>query len=74
MSSLFQLRDDDHTLLGLPYCPGGELYSLFKNNHPSIASAKAKEEAIVFYAANVMIGLHYLHQVGIVYQEYVQFN
>lgn len=49
-------------MLGLPFCPGGELYTLLR-------SQQVTSEMHKFYSANVILGLEQLHEMGIVYKE-----
>ena len=50
-------------MLAMDYCPGGELYQFFK------AKKRLTLPEAQFYAANVLLGLERLHDIGIVYRE-----
>nr|BAP74418.1 phototropin 2 [Vallisneria gigantea] len=54
-----------HVCLITDFCPGGELFSLLENQPMKIF----REEAARFYAAEVVIGLEYLHCLGIIYRD-----
>ncbi|KAF7801303.1 putative LOV domain-containing protein [Senna tora] len=47
------------------FCPGGELFALLDKQPMKIF----KEESARFYAAEVVIGLEYLHCLGIIYRD-----
>nr|AML76651.1 putative LOV domain-containing protein [Malesherbia fasciculata] len=54
-----------HVCLITDFCPGGELFSLLDQQPMKLL----KEESARFYAAEVVIGLEYLHCLGIVYRD-----
>lgn len=54
-----------HVCLITDYCPGGELFMLL-DRQPTRA---LKEDAVRFYAAEVVIALEYLHCQGIIYRD-----
>nr|AML77721.1 putative LOV domain-containing protein [Agave tequilana] len=54
-----------HVCLITDFCPGGELFGLLDMQPMKIF----KEEAARFYAAEVVIGLEYLHCLGIIYRD-----
>nr|AML79106.1 putative LOV domain-containing protein [Lepidosperma gibsonii] len=54
-----------HVCLITDFCPGGELFALLDRQPMKIF----KEEAAKFYAAEVVIGLEYLHCLGIIYRD-----
>lgn len=54
-----------HVCLITDFCPGGELFTLLDRQPMKIF----KEEAARFYAAEVLIGLEYLHCLGIIYRD-----
>ncbi|CAA6670213.1 unnamed protein product [Spirodela intermedia] len=54
-----------HVCLITDFCPGGELFALLDKQPMKIF----KEEAARFYAAEVVIGLEYLHCLGIIYRD-----
>nr|AML78250.1 putative LOV domain-containing protein [Chlorogalum pomeridianum] len=54
-----------HVCLITDFCPGGELFALLDRQPMKIF----KEEAARFYAAEVVIGLEYLHCLGIIYRD-----
>uniref|UniRef100_A0A5B7B7G5 non-specific serine/threonine protein kinase n=1 Tax=Davidia involucrata TaxID=16924 RepID=A0A5B7B7G5_DAVIN len=54
-----------HVCLITDFCPGGELFALLDKQPMKIF----KEESARFYAAEVMIGLEYLHCLGIIYRD-----
>nr|AML78715.1 putative LOV domain-containing protein [Lilium sargentiae] len=54
-----------HVCLITDFCPGGELFALLDKQPLKIF----KEDAARFYAAEVVIGLEYLHCLGIIYRD-----
>nr|AML78766.1 putative LOV domain-containing protein [Platyspermation crassifolium] len=54
-----------HVCLITDFCPGGELFGLLDKQPLKIF----KEESARFYAAEVVIGLEYLHCLGIIYRD-----
>ncbi|KAL0710066.1 hypothetical protein Bca4012_017044 [Brassica carinata] len=54
-----------HVCLITDFCPGGELFALLDRQPMKFLS----EESARFYAAEVVIGLEYLHCLGIVYRD-----
>ncbi|XP_078160017.1 phototropin 2 [Carex rostrata] len=54
-----------HVCLITDFCSGGELFALLDRQPMKIF----KEEAAKFYAAEVVIGLEYLHCLGIIYRD-----
>nr|AML76946.1 putative LOV domain-containing protein [Borya sphaerocephala] len=54
-----------HVCLITDFCPGGELFALLDSQPMKIF----KEEAARFYAAEVVVGLEYLHCLGILYRD-----
>ncbi|VVB16405.1 unnamed protein product [Arabis nemorensis] len=54
-----------HVCLITDFCPGGELFALLDRQPMKILS----EDSARFYAAEVVIGLEYLHCLGIVYRD-----
>nr|AML76764.1 putative LOV domain-containing protein [Freycinetia multiflora] len=54
-----------HVCLITDFCPGGELFALLDRQPMKIF----KEEAARFYAAEVVVGLEYLHCLGIIYRD-----
>ncbi|CAN1289326.1 PHOT2 [Linum perenne] len=54
-----------HVCLITDFCPGGELFALLDKQPMKLF----KEESARFYAAEVVIGLEYLHCLGIVYRD-----
>lgn len=54
-----------HICLITDFCPGGELFALLDKQPMKIF----KEESARFYAAEVVIGLEYLHCLGIIYRD-----
>ncbi|XVE93021.1 hypothetical protein REPUB_Repub01dG0154000 [Reevesia pubescens] len=54
-----------HICLITDFCPGGELFALLDKQPMKFF----KEESARFYAAEVVIGLEYLHCLGIVYRD-----
>nr|AML79583.1 putative LOV domain-containing protein [Hydrangea quercifolia] len=54
-----------HVCLVTNYCPGGELFLLLDSQPMKVL----KEDAVRFYAAEVMIALEYLHCQGIIYRD-----
>jgi serine/threonine protein kinase len=60
-----QLQTDTHLHFILEYCSGGELYALL-NAQPG---KRLPEDAVKFYAAEVLLALQYLHLQGFVYRD-----
>nr|AML76537.1 putative LOV domain-containing protein [Gyrocarpus americanus] len=54
-----------HVCLITDFCPGGELFALMDKQ----PMKTFREEAARFYAAEVVVGLEYLHCLGIVYRD-----
>nr|AML79360.1 putative LOV domain-containing protein [Peperomia fraseri] len=54
-----------HVCLITDFCPGGELFGVLDKQPLKIF----KEESARFYAAEVVIGLEYLHCLGIIYRD-----
>ncbi|KAK4491072.1 hypothetical protein RD792_001794 [Penstemon davidsonii] len=54
-----------HVCLITDFCPGGELFALLDKQPLKIF----KEDSARFYAAEVIIGLEYLHCLGIIYRD-----
>lgn len=54
-----------HVCLITDFCPGGELFALLDKQPMKFF----KEDAARFYAAEVVIGLEYLHCLGIIYRD-----
>jgi len=60
-----QLQTDTHLHFILEYCSGGELYALL-NAQPG---KRLPEDAVRFYASEVLLALQYLHLQGFVYRD-----
>nr|AML78420.1 putative LOV domain-containing protein [Aextoxicon punctatum] len=54
-----------HICLITDYCPGGELFLLLDRQPMKVL----KEDAVRFYAAEVVVALEYLHCQGIIYRD-----
>nr|AML77112.1 putative LOV domain-containing protein [Nepeta cataria] len=54
-----------HVCLITDFCPGGELFALLDKQPLKMF----KEDSARFYAAEVLIGLEYLHCLGIIYRD-----
>ncbi|KAK9154177.1 hypothetical protein Sjap_001657 [Stephania japonica] len=54
-----------HVCLITDYCPGGELFMLLDRQPTKVL----KEDAVRFYAAEVIVALEYLHCQGIIYRD-----
>ncbi|XP_073054755.1 phototropin-1-like isoform X2 [Primulina eburnea] len=54
-----------HVCLITDYCPGGELFLILDKQPTKVL----KEDAVRFYAAEVVIALEYLHCQGIIYRD-----
>ncbi|KAL4857414.1 Phototropin-1B [Chlorella vulgaris] len=59
------LQTDTHLHFLLEYCSGGELYALL-NAQPN---KRFREDAVRFYASEVLLALQYLHLQGFVYRD-----
>ncbi|CAM8904872.1 unnamed protein product [Rhodiola kirilowii] len=62
---IVELRTKTHICLVTDYCPGGELFVLLDKQPKKIL----KEDAVRFYASEVVIALEYLHCQGIIYRD-----
>lgn len=58
-------QTNTHICLITEYCPGGELFLLLDRQPTKVL----KEDAVRFYAAEVIIALEYLHCQGIIYRD-----
>ncbi|GFY94470.1 phototropin 2 [Actinidia rufa] len=58
-------KTSTHVCLITDFCPGGELFAVLDKQPMKIF----KEESARFYAAEVVIGLEYLHCIGIIYRD-----
>nr|AML77519.1 putative LOV domain-containing protein [Holarrhena pubescens] len=58
-------QTDTHICLITDFCPGGELFALLDKQPMKMF----KEDSARFYAAEVVIGLEYLHCLGIIYRD-----
>nr|AML76924.1 putative LOV domain-containing protein [Hedera helix] len=66
LSTLYtSFQTSTHVCLITDFCPGGELFALLDKQPLKIF----KEESARFYAAEVVIGLEYLHCLGIIYRD-----
>nr|AML77973.1 putative LOV domain-containing protein [Mammea americana] len=54
-----------HVCLITDFCPGGELFALLDKQPMKLF----KEDSARFYAAEVVVGLEYLHCLGIIYRD-----
>ncbi|ERN11433.1 phototropin-2 isoform X1 [Amborella trichopoda] len=54
-----------HVCLITDFCPGGELFAMLDKQPMKIL----KEESVRFYAAEVVVGLEYLHCLGVIYRD-----
>ncbi|XP_076891083.1 phototropin-1-like [Bidens hawaiensis] len=54
-----------HVCLITDYCPGGELFMVLDRQPMKVL----KEDAVRFYAAEVLVALEYLHCQGIIYRD-----
>ncbi|KAJ7980928.1 Phototropin [Quillaja saponaria] len=54
-----------HVCLITDYCPGGELFLLLEQQPTKVL----KEDAVRFYAVEVVVALEYLHCQGIIYRD-----
>ncbi|XP_049934272.1 uncharacterized protein LOC116256790 isoform X2 [Nymphaea colorata] len=54
-----------HVCLITDFCPGGELFALLDKQPMKVL----KEDAVRFYAAEVVVGLEYLHCLGVIYRD-----
>ncbi|XP_020535673.1 phototropin-2 isoform X2 [Jatropha curcas] len=58
-------KTSTHVCLITDFCPGGELFALLDKQPMKLF----KEDSARFYAAEVVIGLEYLHCLGIIYRD-----
>ncbi|XP_059066031.1 phototropin-1B-like [Cryptomeria japonica] len=63
--SYFILQTKTHICLVTDYCPGGELFMLIDRQPTKVL----QEDAVRFYAAEVVVALEYLHCQGIIYRD-----
>ena len=63
MQKQFSLKNATHSVIGMDYCPGGELYMLLR------AKKRLSVDETQFYGASVLQGLEALHMANIVYRE-----
>ncbi|KAI8342043.1 kinase-like domain-containing protein [Chlamydoabsidia padenii] len=56
-------QDDSHLFMVMDYVPGGELFRILRRQK------KFSEEAVRFYAAEVILALEYLHANEIIYRD-----
>ncbi|CAN6454109.1 unnamed protein product [Victoria cruziana] len=54
-----------HVCLITDFCPGGELFALLDKQPMKLL----KEDAVRFYTAEVVVGLEYLHCLGVIYRD-----
>lgn len=59
----YAYQSQKHLYFVLDYCPGGELFYYLQQ------IGRFKEKAARFYAANVLIGLKYLHSLNVLYRD-----
>lgn len=59
----YAFQSADTLYLALDYCPGGELFFYLQQ------IGKFREKAAKFYAANVLLALCSLHQIGVLYRD-----
>lgn len=63
VKNYFCKSNAEHTILGMEYCSGGDLYSLIRKNQ------SLEKEELQFFAANIILGLNRLHELGVIYRE-----
>jgi cell cycle protein kinase DBF2 len=59
---LYSFQDDEHLYLAMEYVPGGDLRSLIRH------SGVLYEEHARFFAAEILLGLEALHDMGFVHR------
>lgn len=59
------IDDGQHSCLVMEFCPGGDLHVL-RQRQPL---KRFRDDAVRFYAAEVLLALEYLHMMGIVYRD-----
>lgn len=59
----FAFQTRDKLYMALEYCPGGELFFYLNQ------IGRFKEDAVKFYAANILLGLEHLHACDILYRD-----
>jgi serine/threonine protein kinase len=59
----YAFQSADTLYMAIDYCPGGELFFYLQQ------IGKFKEKAAKFYAANVLLALNSLHEVGVLYRD-----
>ncbi|KAK1409990.1 hypothetical protein QVD17_36522 [Tagetes erecta] len=60
-----QFTTDKYSCLVIEYCPGGDLHVL-RQKQPNKCFS---EQAVRFYAAEILLALEYLHMLGVVYRD-----
>ncbi|OUZ99742.1 Protein kinase domain [Macleaya cordata] len=59
------LEVSHYTCLLIDYCPGGDLHSLLRKQPGN----RFRVDAVRFFASEVLVGLEYLHALGVVYRD-----
>ncbi|KAH7442954.1 hypothetical protein KP509_02G009700 [Ceratopteris richardii] len=59
------INDGFHSCLVMEFCPGGDLH-LLRQLQPN---KRFSENAVRFYAAEVLLAIEYLHMMGVVYRD-----
>lgn len=58
-------QDTKHLYIIMEYCAGGEFFKLLQNQ----PSKRLSEKDAKFYAAEILLALEYLHDIGVVYRD-----
>lgn len=59
------LEVSHYTCLLIDYCPGGDLHSLLRKQPGN----RFRIDAVRFFASEILVGLEYLHALGVVYRD-----
>ncbi|KAI3946011.1 hypothetical protein MKX01_024767 [Papaver californicum] len=66
LPTLYAHIDVSHyTCLLIDYCPGGDLHSLLRKQPGN----RFRIDAVRFFASEILVGLEYLHALGVVYRD-----
>ena len=60
--SFIYFQTDERVFMGVPFYPGGDLYSLFRRQK------EFSEKKVIFYIAQIIIAISHLHKHNIIYR------